>query len=58
MLFPQSKRSRYKPYKLRVNVSYSVGKGPEDEAFRCRFAHLEFLSSSFSHIKHWGAGTE
>ena len=53
MFLPHSKRPRYKQYKLRVNVScYSVGKGPEDGAFHCTFAHLEFLSSSLSHIKH------
>ena len=59
MFLPQSKRPRYKQVKLRVNAScYSVREGPEDEVFRCTFAHLEFLNSSFSHIKHWGAGTE
>ena len=53
MFFPQSKRPHYKPYKLRVNVScYSVGKDLEDEAFLYTFAHLEFLSSAFCHIKH------
>jgi len=59
MFLPHSKRPSYKQYKLRVNAScYSVGKGPEDETFRCTFAHLEFLSSSFSHIKHGGADAE